>query len=127
MALATLTDVENALGRELADGEDVSTLIEEASDLVISYLGHDVSDTAVPGPIARAVATMVAAVITKPAVTTADYAATGYNTAREQTAIRVGIESATTTGPWLTASLKMRLRPYRTAAFSVQLGSEVAP
>jgi hypothetical protein len=35
------------------------------------------------------------------------------------------VESATTTGPWLTASLKHRLRPYRTAkgrgVFSIDL------
>lgn len=127
MALASEEDVEAALGRPLADSEDVTTLLEEASDLVIGYLGREPDP--VPDPVARVVATMVAAVISKPAVTTADYGASGYNVMREVAAVKVGVESATTTGPWLTASLKMRLRPYRSAAtrsvFSIDLAPEV--
>ena len=127
MSLASDADVEAALGRELTEAEDVTTLLEEASDLVCGYLGY-VPDP-VPSPVARVVATMVAAVITKPATNTADYGANGYNVVRESMPIKVGVESATTTGPWLTASLKMRLRPYRTAAtrsvFSIDLAPEV--
>lgn len=127
MALASEEDVENALGRSLTDSEDVSTLLEEASDLVCGYLGY--TPDPVPDPVARVTATMVAAVLGKPAVTTSDYAATGYNTMREVAAVRVGVESATTTGPWLTAALKMRLRPFRSAAtrrvFSIDLAPEV--
>ena len=71
---------------------------------------------------------MVAAVLTKPATSTADYQASGYNVAHEAATVRVGVESATTTGPWLTAALKTRLRPYRTAAtrrvFSIDLAPE---
>ena len=111
MALATEQDVENALGRSLTESEDVTTLLEEASDLVVGYLRHEPDP--VPGPVARAVATMVAAVLTKPATTTADLDATGYNVARESAAVRIGIESATTTGPWLTNSLKRRISRYR--------------
>lgn len=113
MPLATDADVEAALGRDLTDAEDVSTLLEEASDLVVGYLRF--TPDPVPDPVARVVATMVAAVLTKPATTTSDYSASGYNVQREVAAVRVGQESATTTGPWLTAALKMRLKPYRTA------------
>lgn len=127
MALASEADVENALGRALATAEDVTTLLEEASDLVAGYLGY-VPDPA-PTPVARVVATMVAAVLSKPATNTADYGASGYNVVRESMPVKVGVESATTTGPWLTASLKMRLRPYRSAAtrsvFSIDLAPEV--
>lgn len=114
MALASDSDVENALGRSLTESEDVSTWLETASDLVVGYLGY--TPDPVPSPVVRVVADMVAAVVSKPAQTTADYQATGYNVLREASTIRVGIESATSTGPWLTAALKMRLRPYRTAS-----------
>ena len=127
MALASDADVEAALGRELAEAEDVSTLLEEASDLVAGYLGY--TPDPAPSPVARVVATMVAAVLTKPAVSTADYGVNGYNVIREAMPVKVGVESATSTGPWLTASLKMRLRPYRTSAtrsvFSIDLAPEV--
>lgn len=132
MALATTDQVEHALGRDLAETEDVSTLLEEASDLVIGYLGYvpgqlgsSVDD--VPEPIARVVATMVAAVLSKPTVTTADYQATGYNVSRESAVVRVGQESATTTGPWLTAALKLRLRPFRTAKTRSVFSIDLAP
>jgi len=111
MSLASASDVENALGRSLTESEDVSTLLEEASDLVVGYLGF--TPDPVPSPVARVVATMVAAVVTKPATNTADYGVNGYNVIKEGLSVKVGTESATTTGPWLTASLKMRLRPYR--------------
>lgn len=111
MALATEQDVENALGRSLTESEDVTTLLEEASDLVVGYLRHEPDP--VPDPVARTVATMVAAVLTKPAVTTADYAADGYNISREAAAVRVAVESATTSGPWLTNSLKRRISRFR--------------
>ena len=125
MALASEADVEDALGRSLALTEDVSTLLEEASDLVAGYLGY--TPDPVPSPVARVVATMVVAVITKPATTTADYGASGYNVARESATVKVGTESATTTGPWLTASLKMRLKPYRTAKSRSVFSIDTAP
>ena len=111
MAVASQFDVENALGRALTNSEEVSTLLEEASDLVVGYLRYEPDP--VPGPVARAVATMVAAVLTKPAVTVADYDAGGYNISREAAAVRVAVESATTSGPWLTNSLKRRISRYR--------------
>lgn len=123
MALASSADVELALGRELTDAEDVSNLLDTASDAVIAFLGGEPDP--VPPAVTRAVADVVVACLTKPAVTTADYQASGYNTNREATAVRVGVESATTTGPWLPKSIKARLAPYRVAssraAFSVVL------
>lgn len=108
--LATTLDVESALGRDLTGSEDVSILLEEASDLVVGYLGF--TPDPVPGAVSRVVAGMVVAVLTKPAVNVADYQASGYNVARESAVVQVGKESATTTGPWLTASQKQRLRPF---------------
>lgn len=127
MALASASDVESALGRALLEDEDVSTLLDEASDLVAGYLGY--APDPAPNPVARVVASMVVAVMTKPAANSADYGVNGYNVARETMPVKVGVESATTTGPWLTAALKMRLRPYRSAAtrsvFSIDLAPEV--
>jgi len=114
MSLASESDVENALGRVLTDDEDVSTLLEEASDLVVGYLGY--TPDPVPAPVARVVATMVVAVLNKPSVTTADYDSSGYSTSKEYASVRVGVESATSSGPWLTAALKMRLKRFRTYA-----------
>lgn len=111
MALATQADVENALGRFLAEGEDITTLLEEASDLAAAYLGGEPDP--VPAAVSRAVATMVAAVLTKPEATTADYSAGGYNATRQPLTVNVGNESQTTTGPWLTKAIRIRLRPYR--------------
>jgi hypothetical protein len=111
MALATQADVENALGRFLEAEEDVTTLLEEASDLAAAYLGG--YPDPVPQAVSRAVATMVVAVLLKPEATTADYQAGGYNASREPLTIRVGNESQTTTGPWLTKAIRIRLRPYR--------------
>lgn len=113
MALATLDDVAVSLGRDLtAAEEDAATpLLDTASDLVNGYLKWTVPDS-VPGPVVRVVADMVAAVLLKPATSVADYAAGGYNTAAEPVPVRVGIESATSQGPWLTKSQKERLSPY---------------
>lgn len=125
MPLASDDDVENALGRALTLSEDVSTLLEEASDLVVGYLGY-IPDP-VPSPVKRVVATMVCAVLNKPATNNADYGSNGYNVARESMTVKVGVESATTTGPWLTAALKLRLKPYRTASTRSVFSIDLAP
>lgn len=119
MAFATAVDVVAALGRSLTSAESaaVDNQLDQATDLVVGYLGA--TPDPVPGAVTRVVATMVAAVFTKPAVTTSDYNATGYNVAREVATVQVGTESATTTGPWLTNALKMRLNPYRVGALKV--------
>lgn len=119
MALAASSDVVAALGRSLTADETtaVTNQLEQASDLVVGYLGH--YPDPVPGPVARVVATMVAAVFDKPQITTADYDASGYSTGREYAQVHVGQESATTSGPWLTRALKLRLRPFRRGMFSI--------
>lgn len=120
MPLATDVDVEAVLGRGLTSAESgvVDSLLDEASDLVVGYLGYTPADE-VPGAVVRVVAAMVAAVLLKPSVSVADYDASGYSTSREAASVRVGVESATSTGPWLTKALRLRLRPFRRGAFSI--------
>ena len=112
----TSSDIEVALGR---DPGDVTHLIDTASDLVVGYLGGVPAN--VDPAVIRVVADMVAACLTKPAVSVSDYSAGGYNATRETATVRVGEESATTTGPWLTRALKMRLNPFcaRRRAFTI--------
>jgi hypothetical protein len=120
VGFAASGDVEAVLGRSLTTPETL--LIDSASDLVAGYLLH--YPDPVPDPVKRAVVDMVVAVLTKPSITVADYAAGGYNQVREATNVRVGVESATTTGPWLTNALKQRLRPFRRAMVSMLMESE---
>ena len=124
MAYATSSDVVAALGRSLtaAESVSVSNQLEQATDLVAAYLGNEPDP--VPGAVARVVATMVAAVFSKPSITVADYDASGYSTAREAAGVYVGTESATTSGPWLTNALKQRLAPYRIAFRAIGVLSE---
>lgn len=124
MAYATSSDVVAALGRSLTSAESgsVSNQLEQATDLVVGYLGTELDP--VPGAVTRAVATMVAAVFDKPSITIADYDASGYSSAREAAGVHVGTESATTSGPWLTNALKERLKPWRIAMRSVAVTSE---
>ena len=124
MAYATSSDVVAALGRSLTTAESVSVSnqLDQATDLVAAYLGNEPDP--VPGAVARVVATMVAAVFSKPSITVADYDASGYSTAREAAGVYVGTESATTSGPWLTNALKERLKPYRVSMRAVTVISE---
>lgn len=125
MAFATDDDVSEALGRSLTSSEAavVDSLLEQATDLVIGY-GIPYAIDPVPGAVTRVVATMVTAVFSKPSITIADYDASGYSSAREAAGVHVGMESATTSGPWLTNALKERLKPYRIAIRSVAVTSE---
>lgn len=121
MPLAAWDDVEAALGRHLTESESdaVESLLDQASDLVVGYLGWAPSPV-VPDAVTRVVASMVVAVLTKPSVNVSDYDAGGYSSAREAAGVRVGVESATTEGPWLTKALKLRLRPYRRGMFTIR-------
>lgn len=126
MAFASSADVTAALGRSLTSAESgrVTNLLDQATDLVVGY-GIDVAINPVPGAVTRVVASMVVAVFTKPSINIADYDASGYRSSSETASVRVGMESATTEGPWLTASQKMRLNPYRTGGMNqVQMVSE---
>lgn len=126
MAFASSADVTAALGRSLTSAESgrVTNLLDQATDLVVGY-GIDVAINPVPGAVTRVVASMVVAVFTKPSINIADYDASGYRSTSETASVRVGMESATTEGPWLTNSQKMRLNPYRTGGMNqVKLASE---
>lgn len=114
-----------ALGRSLTSSESVlvGNMLDEASDVVVGYLGY--TPDPVPEAVVRVVATMVAAVFSKPSITVADYQASGYNQVREAAGVHVGVESATTSGPWLTKALRIRLRPFRRGAFSINTLVEV--
>ena len=126
MSFASSADVTAALGRSLTSAESgrVANLIDQATDLVVGY-GIDVAIDPVPGAVTRVVASMVVAVFTKPSINIADYDASGYRSSSETASVRVGVESATTEGPWLTNSQKMRLNPYRSRGMNqVKLASE---
>jgi hypothetical protein len=126
VAFASSADVTAALGRSLTSAESgrVTNLLDQATDLVVGY-GIDVAINPVPGAVTRVVASMVVAVFTKPSINIADYDASGYRSTSETASVRVGMESATTEGPWLTNSQKMRLNPYRTGGMNqVKLASE---
>jgi hypothetical protein len=126
VAFATDENVSDALGRSLTFSEAarVGFLLEDATDLVIGY-GVSADISPVPGAVTRVVASMVVAVFTKPSINIADYDASGYRTSSETASVHVGKESATTEGPWLTNSQKMRLNPYRVGGLNqVKLASE---
>jgi len=126
VAFASSADVTAALGRSLTSAESgrVSNLLDQATDLVVGY-GVDIAIDPVPGAVTRVVASMVVAVFTKPSINIADYDTTGYRSSSETASVRVGMESATTEGPWLTASQKMRLNPYRAGGMNqIQMVSE---
>lgn len=120
MALATQEDVEAALGRSLTpeEAERVGNQLEEASDLVLGYLKCP-PPTPTPDAITRVVASMVAALIMRPAnqPVNADQVNAGPYGVRYT-------EGSTSSGPWLTSALKMRLSPYRCSMVSVPLASE---
>jgi hypothetical protein len=120
MAFATEDDVVDALGRSLTSTESdvVDNLIERATDRIIGYgVPFDVDDFR--GAVKRVCAEMVVAVFNKPSVTVADYDASGYSTSREAAGVHVGVESATSEGPWLTNSQKLALNDYRVGAVTV--------
>ncbi|ASR85215.1 head-to-tail adaptor [Mycobacterium phage SirPhilip] len=122
--LATADDVKAALramGRpELAEAlPPVDDLLQEASDLVTGHLWPSEVPTPTPGPICRVVATMAATVLTRPREIlpeTASLQADGFGV--------TFTPGGNSPGPYLTAALKARLRPYRSGVSSVAMGSE---
>lgn len=121
MALASEADVERALGRFLTEDEDVSLLLEEASDRVVAFLGY--TPDPVPLEVARAVARMVERVVNQPHTTAADYGATGYNSSQQPLTYREQPGG----DPWLKDSIKKVLRPFRQSnrkMFTVDLTPE---
>lgn len=131
--LASLADVEAALGRPLTPEETelAPTLLSEASDITIGYLGCDPTDTStdpatVPAAVTRVVARMVARVVTQ----SESSAAFGSEGTTEQVgpfSRTVRFAAGTTTGqPWLASTDKIALRPYRCGGgmVSVRLSTE---
>jgi len=115
MAFAEDTDVEVALGRALTTAEDesVDTLLEEATDLLIGYLGCEPDP--VPDAVKRVCARMVARVFAQAA--SSDAPVVGASQV-QQTAgpfsIGMSFASGTSTGaPWIAGADKIALRPYR--------------
>lgn len=122
--LATQADVESALGRFLTESEDVTWVLRTASDRVAAYLGG--RPDPVPPEVSAVVADVVVAIITKPAVNTADYNAGGYYQQRETATLQLSPDSVTNTGPWLSKEHKARLRYFRIRgkAFSVNTSGD---
>lgn len=117
-AFAKAEDVKQALRRDLTGSEaaSVATVIAEAQDLLVGYLGIDddayASEADVPGAVRRICARMVARVFqqddgrrigTTQAQATAGPFSQGLSF----------IQGSTTGSPWLAASDKIALRPYR--------------
>ncbi|ALF00444.1 head-to-tail adaptor [Mycobacterium phage BoostSeason] len=120
-ALATSQDVKRALRRDLTQAEqtDLSELLAEATDLVVGYLHPYPVPTPTPGAIKRVVASMVAAVLTRPTQILPE--------TQSLTADGFGVTftpGGNSPGPYLSAALKQRLRPYRTGMVSVAMSSE---
>lgn len=120
MALATAADVGDRLGRSLTAAETakVDGLLEEASALVIGFLGCDPTDTSVEPPtVPAAVAIVVSRIVARVFEQTASTAefgseATTDSTGPFSTTVRYG--AGTTSGaPWLTKADKLTLRPFR--------------
>jgi hypothetical protein len=117
VALAEAEDVEAALGRDLTESETAQapTLLDEASDLVIGYLGCDPTDEeadpTVPAAVTRVVARMVARVFSQSSEAAGSEATTSTAGPFSQT---VRFAAGSTSGaPWLTVTDKVILRPYR--------------
>lgn len=116
--LATAANVVTALRRALTTNEAayVEGAIAEASDLVLAYLRRSdtywATDAAVPGAVTRVVARMVARVFQQD-----DGRAIGQSQVQQSAgpfSQGGSFTPASTTGaPWLAASDKITLRPYR--------------
>lgn len=114
--LAELTDVEAALGRSLTEAEtpQIKTLLSEASDLIIGYLGCDPTDTSVepcvPPVVSRVAARMVARVTQQGGVPGAQSATESVGPFSRTAQFAPGTNSG---DPWLSAKDKITLRPFR--------------
>ena len=122
--LATQDHVRSAMRRDLTEAELewVDGLIAEASDLVAGYLSPwtvPEFPELLPEPISRVVAAMVATVLSRPQGLLPDTQSLTADVYSVQFAA-----GSTSSGPYLTAAMKERLRPYRSGCLVVELGSE---
>ena len=119
--LATQDDVRNALRRDLTEEETlwVSSLLDEAGDLVAGYLSPWTIPDPPPGAITRVVASLVASVLSRPQGILPD--------TQSLTADVYSVQFAagtTSLGPYFTAAMRERLRPFKCGAVVVELSSE---
>ncbi|WP_165242131.1 hypothetical protein [Corynebacterium lizhenjunii] len=110
MLLASLTDVlDRLIDDEDVDEDRAAALLEEASALVEAYLGH--VPNPVPDPVRLVTARMVARVLEAPeqsfAATSTQYTAGPF---QQQVSYSQGASGG---APWLTASDKTMLAPFR--------------
>lgn len=142
MAFATIDDVETALGRPLTDEEKqrARSSIEEASVLIIGYLGCDptIRDDSVQPPTetvpdaARLVAArMVARLIEQQGASgpNVPVGASSYSTSTGPFGQTVQVHSGSNTGgPWLAAVDKVMLKPLKcdATAFAVDTAPRAA-
>ncbi|WP_353809081.1 hypothetical protein [Agromyces sp. SYSU T00194] len=117
--LAATADVEAALGVESLTTDQAAkapALLSEASDLVVGFLGCDPTDETatptVPEAVTRVVARMVARTLEQTGVVVTG--AEGLTEAVGPFSRTTRYGAGTTSGaPWIAASDKVALRPYR--------------
>lgn len=121
MALATVDDVAARLGRAptATEAARAEGLLAEASALVVGHLGFDPTDTSVTPPlvpeaVAVVVSRMVARVLERAAVDAETHGAEAVTNTTGPFGQTLRFGAGTTTGgPWLAASDKVMLKPYR--------------
>lgn len=131
--LAMPEDVAARLGRPLtpAEAARVDGLIDEASALVIGYLGCDPSD---PGPVPAAVTVVVSRMVARTLAQAEQGTPAGgeqavTNTVGPFSQTRQFVAGSTGGQPWLSAADKTALRPYRCdgRAYSVDTAPWTGP
>ena len=132
MALATASDVVARLGRPLTTAEATRAegLLEEASALVVGYLGEDPTDTSVdpavvPSAVVVVVSGLVAGVIARdaaPARPEQEAQSVSTGVGPFQRSVSYG-DGTTSSSPWLAAVDKMTLRPYKAGGGFTSLGA----
>ena len=127
-ALAEASDVVELLGRPLTqtEGTQVDALLREASALVIGYTGPIELDAGVlvPEPIRGVVARMVARVLQQSGMAPVGVESGSLSAGPFAQSVKWAA-GASSGGPWLSASDKLALRPYRSGMGSVHFGSPI--
>jgi hypothetical protein len=114
MAFADESDVEAALGRDLtsSESETVDVLLEEATDLIIGYLGC--TPDPVPDAVVRVTARMVARVYQQAAQANVPLGATQTQESAGPFSRSTSFATGSSSGaPWLAGPDKIVLSPYR--------------
>jgi hypothetical protein len=130
VALATVDDVEQRLGRPLTQTETTRAegLLPEASALVIGYLGCDPTDTSVAPPVVPegvviVVSRLVARVLERDGAAPDSLGAESVTNTVGPFGRTLNFGSGTTSGgPWIAGSDKTALRPYMCGGGFVSIG-----